>query len=32
MKRYESSKYLLKIPYPVRILCIVNNVHFEVIG
>ena len=32
MERYESSKYLLTIPYPVCILCIVNNVHVEVIG
>ena len=32
MVRYESSKYLLTIPYPVCILCIVNNVHVEVIG
>ncbi len=32
MERYESSKYLLTIPYQVCILCIVNNVHVEVIG
>ena len=31
MEKYESSKYLLTIPYPVCILCIVNNVHVEVI-
>ena len=32
MERSESSKYLLTIPHPVCILCIVNNVHVEVIG
>lgn len=32
MERYESSKYLLTIPYPVCILRIVNIVHVEVIG
>lgn len=32
MERYESSKHLLTIPYPVCILCNVNNVHVEVIG
>ena len=32
MERYESSKYLLTILYPVCILRIMNNVHVEVIG
>lgn len=32
MEKYESSKYLLTIPYPVCILRIMNNVHVEVIG
>lgn len=32
MERYESSNYLLTIPYLVCILCIMNNVHVEVIG
>lgn len=32
MERYESSKYLLTISHPVCILCIMNNVHVEVIG
>lgn len=32
MEKSKTSKYILTIPYPVCILCIMNNVHVEVIG